>query len=414
MNKVFQFLSAVIVLTACQYEGEVMETENELAEHQHTVWRGVINLNDSIDLPFNFNWEMDGEQPKMTIRNGEENVVSTEILTKDDSTKVYFPAFANYFVFKKHESRMFGFYINPDAKNYKLPFTALSGDSTRFKSNEKNCCDINKKWAVKFSPNTEDEYPAIGYFKQKGKDVTGTFVTETGDYRYLEGVLSGNRLQLSTFDGAHAFVFTAKLKEGDRMEGKFYSGPRWQEPWLAYRDDSFELSDPDSLTFLKEGFDKLSFRFPDKDGNQISLEDDRFKDKPVIVQIMGSWCPRYLKQVYQKYNAQGLEIISLAFERSKNTEVAFKRVAKLKKDLELPYPILLAGSSNKIEAAKSLPMLNHILSFPTAIYLNRAHEIEKIHTGFYGPGTPLYDSYVSENKLLLDRLVGEEKQEENL
>ncbi len=114
---------------------------------------------------------------------------------------------------------------------------------------------------------------------------------------------------------------------------------------------------------------------------------------------------RYLKSIYDKYQSEGLEIISLAFERMEDEKTAFKRIEKLKNDLELPYQILLAGKSNKKEAAKALPMLNHILSFPTAIYLNKKHEIVKIHTGFAGPGTPVYDDYVKKNKLFLEQLL---------
>lgn len=420
MNKYFAILLPLVILTSsCKQVTEevAQETSSTGTEEASTRWRGAITLNDSVDLPFNFEW--DGKD-QFTIFNGEEKIVSTSVTEVNDSLRFEFPVFANYFLLKESEGKLNGNYINPDSKNYKLPLTAQQGDSARFKNEEKNCCDINKKWAVKFSPNTEDEYPAIGFFKQEGSYVSGTFVTETGDYRFLEGSISGNKLSLSTFDGAHAFVFTADINNGETMNGRFYSGPRWSEPWMAYRDDSFELRNADNLTYLKESYTELDFSFPDAEGNLISLKDDRFKDKAVIVQIMGTWCPncmdesRYMKQVYNKYNSEGLEIISLAFERMMDKEKAFKRIAKLKADLDLPYPILLAGVSNKIEAAKSLPMLNHIMSFPTAIYLNRNHEIEKIHTGFSGPGTPLYDKYVAENKLLLDKMIAEGNTNENL
>ena len=375
------------------------------------VWHGEIMLNDSIALPFNFNWQKSDGQYSMTIRNGEERIYSTIVKPENDSLIIEFPVFANYLKVNLLGGKMKGVYINPDAKDYILPFSATFGDSSRFSSDEEVCCDINEKWAVRFSPDTEGEYPAIAYFKQTGKHLTGTFTTETGDYRYLEGNVSGDRMHLSTYDGAHLFYFEAVIEDGQLLNGKFYSGRSWYEPWIAYRDDDFELSNADSLTYLKEGYDGLDFSFPDKDGHNISLNDAQYKGKPVIIQLMGSWCPncmdesKYLKSVYDQYHDRGLEIISLAFERSTDPEKAFKRINKLKNDLQLPYAILLAGSSNKKEAAKALPMLNHIMSFPTAIYLNKDHKIEKIHTGFSGPGTPVYAEYVTENKLLLDKLV---------
>ncbi|MDZ7849132.1 MAG: hypothetical protein U5L96_21760 [Owenweeksia sp.] len=48
-------------------------------------------------------------------------------------------------------------------------------------------------------------------------------------------------------------------------------------------------------------------------------------------------------------------------------------------------------------------MLNHVMSFPTTIYLNQQHEVVKIHTGFNGPGTPLYDDFVSRNTSFIEK-----------
>jgi len=45
-------------------------------------------------------------------------------------------------------------------------------------------------------------------FQQKGDQVSGSFATETGDYRYLKDKLLENHLPF-TFDGAHAFLFVA-------------------------------------------------------------------------------------------------------------------------------------------------------------------------------------------------------------
>ena len=382
------------------------------------VWRGTIALNDSTNLPFNFEWKGKDSLYSMTIWNGEEEIQTERIETDGDSLIIRLPVFANYFKIKKGEERMDGYYINPDADNYRLPFNAMAGDSSRFKAGEMNCCDINKKWAVKFSPGTEEEYPAIGYFQQQGTSVTGTFLTEPGDYRYLEGVLTGDQLHLSAFDGAHLFYFKARIESGQKMNGRFFSGRSWTEPWMAYRDDDFQLRNADSLTFLKEGYESVRFQFFDTEGKQHSLEDEQYKDKAVIVQVMGSWCPncmdesRHLIEVYTQYHPQGLEIVALTFERARDKETAVQRAVKMKEDLELPYPVLMAGYTREAKAAEALPMLNHVMSYPTAIYLDRDHKVVSIHTGYSGPGTPVYDKYVADNKLLVERIVSEEQEAE--
>ena len=115
-------------------------------------------------------------------------------------------------------------------------------------------------------------------------------MTETGDYRYLEGNMYNNTLYLSSFDGTHLFLFKATLID-DRLTGVFYSGSHWEEPWVAVKNQDMELTNPDSLTYLKEGYNKLAFTFPNTNGDSISLTDDKYIGKVVIVNIMGPWCP---------------------------------------------------------------------------------------------------------------------------
>lgn len=127
----------------------------------------------------------------------------------------------------------------------------------------------------------------------------------------------------------------------------------------------------------------------------IDLEDPMFKDKAVLVQIMGTWCTNCLDETrfyvdFIKNNPDlDLEFVGLAFEYAKTEEKAFEGINRLKEREEVPYPILLAqyGTSNKQKANEKLPMLNHILSYPTTIYIDKTGEVRKIHTGFNGPAT---------------------------
>lgn len=401
---------SAIGFTACNNSNENVHVSDK-SEPESGTWRGSISLNDSIDLPFIFEWKTKDSLYSMSIRNGEERIEVKDITKIGDSLKIQMPVFANYIIAAKGNNKMEGYFVKPDAKNYRLPFSASFGDSARFESVTENCCDINNKWRVEFSPGTEEQDDAIAYFEQEGSRVEGTVMTPTGDYRYLDGVLSGNKMKLSTFDGAFLYYFESKVEGGQEMEGRFYSGRSHMEPWRAYRDEDFELPDADTLTWLREGYDSLSFSFPDLSGDSLSLSDQRFEDKPVIVQIMGSWCPncmdetRYLKQVYDRYHNEGLEIVGLTFERARDRKTALLRAQKMKDDLQIPYPVLLAGATRDDNAAEALPMLNHIMSYPTTIYLNRDHEVVKIHTGFNGPGTPVYEKFVAENKSTIERLV---------
>ena len=275
-----------------------------------------------------------------------------------------------------------------------VPFKAIYGIEERFRKSRPSTLEVSGIWETEFSPGTEDSYMAKGIFKQSGDKVKGTFRTTTGDYRYLDGVVSGDSLKVSAFDGAHAFLFTAKVTDST-LNGTFYSGNHFKEPFSAHRNGDFELPDADSLTFLKTGYEKLTFSFPDIEGNMISLEDERFRNKVVLVQIMGTWCPNCLDETkfyvdFLKNNPdKDLEIVALSFEYAKTEVGALRAITRLKERIGLEYPILLAqfGTSDKKQAQEKLPMLNHILSYPTTIYIDKKGAVRKIHTGFNGPAT---------------------------
>ena len=245
-----------------------------------------------------------------------------------------------------------------------------------------------------------NEIPALGVFEQKGNRVTGTIRTTTGDYRFLDGVLNGNLLKLSTFDGSHVYLFKATVTDST-MNGTYYSGNHFSQPFSAKRNETYELPDPESLTAFNEGYDTLEFSFPDTSGNMVSLSDDRFKNKVVIVQLMGSWCPncldetKYYSEYYKTHQEQGIEFVALAFEYAKTKEKAFKSIERLKNSLGIEYPVLLAqfGTVNKEEAQKKLPMLNRVVSYPTTIFIDKKGKVRKIHTGFNGPATG--DKYIT-------------------
>ena len=249
------------------------------------------------------------------------------------------------------------------------------------------------------------------------KGIVGTIRTTTGDYRYLEGKVDNDTLRLSTFDGAHAFLFEAKFRGTDSLSnGTFYSGNHYTASFWAKRNSNYELPDPDSLTFLKPGFDRFNFDFPDAEGKSWSLDDPQFKDKVVVVQIMGTWCPNCLDEskYFAKYLSENpnsdVEFIALAFEYAKTEESAFAGVSRLKNRLKLPYPIALAqfGSSDKKLANEKLPMLNHVLSYPTTIILDKSGEVRKIHTGFNGPATgEKYTEFTQEFEAFLAELSAE-------
>ncbi len=357
-------------------------------------WLARIEVSESQKLPFNFTLTKGANDGYiMKIHNAEEEIVVDEIELHGDSIHIQMPIFEGYFTGTFSENEMEGKFIE-ESKEREVFFTAVYGQSERFEVKENAKVNISGIWETYFDVNTPNEYPAKGIFMQNGNKVKGTFRTKTGDYRYLDGVVTGDSLKLSAFDGSHVYLFRAQVSDST-LDGKFYSGNHAVQEFMAARNEAFELPEADSLTFLREGYDKFDFSFPNSEGKMVSLKDPRFKDKVVLVQIMGSWCPNCLDETrfyveFLKNNPDlNIELVALAFEYAKTEEKAFEAIGRLQERAEVPYPILLAqyGTSNKQKANEKLPMLNHILSYPTTIYIDKKGEVRKIHTGFNGPAT---------------------------
>jgi len=344
----------------------------------------------------------------LEIINGEERIkipqehiqFGKDRRTGYDTIRIEIPHYDAYIRARYEANVMEGDYVLTNKPNYEIPFIARYGQDYRFSQlRKKPVMDISGTWETKFEIERDEPFAAIGEFKQDGNHLTGTFRTETGDYRYLEGTIQDNKIYLSTFDGTHAFLFEGKIMPDSTLIGSFRSGNHYRCLWEAKRNPNATLKSEYDLTYLKPGFDKIAFEFPNTKGEKISLNDAQFKGKGKIIQILGTWCPncadetKFLSDYFNKNPNENIEVIGLAYERQKEFTLAAKAVEKLKKRFDVPYDILVAGSSDKDEAAKTLPMLNAIISFPTMIFIDKNDKVVKIHTGFAGPATSQYEDF---------------------
>ncbi len=378
-------------------------------------WRVALQAQGQ-EIPFIMEAEAKGDSTVLYLVNGEERILVDDIKTEGDSVKIRLHIFDADLIAKVDGDKMAGRFTRNDlAKRYSIPFTAEHGKSNRFKENPTPATyDFNGKWEVTFTKKDGKTYPAIGVFEQKDNYVTGTFMTETGDYRYLEGQVEGNQLKLSTFDGNHDYLFTATPSEENTLKGEYFAGLYDYETWTAKRNPDAKLASAEELTYLNPGFETLSFTLPDLEGKQVSLSDPKYKGKVVLVQLLGSWCPncmdetKFLAPYYAKNKDRGLEIIGLGFERTPGYEQAVPRLKRMQERFDIEYDLLYGGVADKEVAAKVLPALNHVLSFPTTIFIGRDGKVRKIHTGFSGPGTgKYYEEWVADFNKTMDQLLAE-------
>ncbi|RFZ82785.1 TlpA family protein disulfide reductase [Mucilaginibacter terrenus] len=380
------------------------------------LWRGALKTTSGNEIPFNFEVSGTGKQ-QVAIINSTEHFKVPEVTGKGDSVFIKMPLFDSEFRLKQDAAGLKGQYIRHlGEKDVAMEFAATPNTPYRFfKDTEKPKYNVSGRWSAIFGEGDSRD-TTVGEFKQTGAKVTGTFLTTTGDYRYLEGVVNGNKLYLSCFDGGHAFLFTANITDDNTLaDGKFYAGISGKETWTAVRNENAKLPDAYSLAALKPGYKKLAFNFKDIEGKPVSLDDQRFKNKVVIVQILGSWCPNcmdetaYMVNYYKKYHSRGVEVVGLAYERTTDFAKSQRTLAQLKTRFDIKYPLLITGyTNNKVETAKSLPMLTKVVGFPTTIIIDKSGDVRKIHTGFSGPGTgEHYTEFISEFEKLTDDLLAE-------
>ena len=385
---------------------------------QTTQYRATIKIEEGI-LPFGLELQKKSDNTYQAyILNASERFQTDDASISNDSLRIPISLFDAEIVAKMTDKNLMGvFRKNKGRKSFvQIPFVATLGYNYRFVPTQKNAntANLQGKWAVNFiNTTTQKKSFAVGIFEQKGNIVTGTFLTTTGDYRYMDGNRVGDSLFLSTFDGSHTFLLKAKIK-GSKMIGKFSDSVLGFKNIEATKDDKAELPDVKKITYLKEGYDKLNFTFPNEKGEKISLSDDVFKGKVTIVQILGSWCPNcmdesnYLAPFYKKNKDKGLEIIGLAYEKNADSTFFKTKMALIRKRFGIEYPLLKAGLNNAESATESLPMLNKVIGFPTTLIIDKKGKIRETHTGFSGPGTgKYYTEWVADFERLIDKLLKE-------
>jgi len=408
------FLNLALWSCESKTEGSTDNAEIKAATLLAGNWRATI-AGGGGEVPFNMELRTDGEKWRIDLVNGVEHIPIDSMHIVGDSIYIPMHIFDAQIVARISETEMKGYYQKLDTdKNYQLPFYAQHNINYRFAFPEGFSQHTNKqrlapKWEVTFIDKNQQKTPAVGVFEQINGKVLGTFLTQTGDYRFLEGIMIEDSLFLSTFDGSHIYLFKAKVSN-DSISGAFWAGKSGYSTWTGSPNPKASLANPNSLSNLKKGEKSIMFTFPDVMGKKISPTDEKYQDKVLILQIFGTWCPncmdetQFLADWYAKNKERGVEIIGLSFEYKNDYEYAKKRIKKVIDRFQVGYDFVFAGSNSPEDRAKALPMIEKISAFPTTIFIDKQGIVRKIHTGFSGPGT---GEYYEEFKREFDKTVDE-------
>lgn len=374
------------------------------------IWHAELSLNDTTELPFLIESGTGG----LVIRNGAERIGLNEITQKDDSLFIRFPVFDSEIRATVMGPVMMGVFINhARSSQNELPFRAVEGMNFRFNQQpEAPYGSVDGRWDITYEGTTGIDHHGVLLLKQVNNTISGTVLLASGDHRYLDGELSGDHLQLSSFNGFHAFLYEGRLQKDGTLRGHFFSGSLFHDTWTAKRNPGASLIATDSLTRLKPGAGPFNFSFPDSAGKIWTMNDPSLKGKIVIVQVMGTWCPNcideaeYLNDLYARRKKDGIEVIALDYERTTEMARGWNNIRRFIENKKITYPVVYGGSSNRDSSSATLPAIERIHAYPTTLVIDRKGNVKKIFTGFSGPATgEEFVRYKETFETLLDELA---------
>jgi peroxiredoxin len=400
------------------------------------IWRGEFTV-DGDPIPFNFELQgKDAGHARLTLLNGGRRDEFAVQKVSEDTFSVpmntYDAALLLHVVDGKHVTGEYQDLVPNRHGARNIPFTAEQGKSWRFVAPGKDVApvaDLSGKWAIQQADRSAIEVGGrkelnateianrrgqVALLHQKGNRITGVFMTSVGDSRELEGTIQGNRFYLSHFSGPSPRLIKGTIDEDGNIEGAFGSGIYNVTKFEGHKDPQAELPDPYKLTFLKDGQRSIDFNFPGLDGKPVSLSDEKYKGKVVIVEVIGTWCPnctdqtRFLAPWFRENQKRGVEAIAVAFEQEDDFSYFQKTLGKFKSFFDIRYDIAFGGIADKKVATEKLKGLNYMAAFPTTFIIDRKGDVREIYTGYTGEITgDYYQAYVKKFNALLDQLIAE-------
>ncbi|WP_316799840.1 TlpA disulfide reductase family protein [Pedobacter frigidisoli] len=416
--KTVVFLSLSLLLSASLIKAQTNVEKDATSVKTNTFslsgkWRGVFKIKPDVEIPFNFEISSkNGGPAHLVFLNADEHFEGGVVTQTGDSVLVKLNQFDNEFAFKLKGDSLSGVLRKQDRTGKPMVLVARKGENYRFKTDGKPASgDFSGTYDVTFKSPNGDLEKVVGLFKQQGNKITGTFLRITGDSRYLEGVVDGDQFYLSSFIGSSPSFYKGTFTKEGSINGEIVTA-RGNVAFNGIKNENAALPDATKLTFLKDGYKTLNFSLPDVNGKKISLTDEKFKNKVVILTITGTWCPNcvdeatFLAPWYKANRKRGVEIVGIHYERQLDSAYVRTALSRFREKFGIEYDQVVGGKPDKQLVAESLPALKNFLSFPTTIIINKKGEVAQIHTGYSGPATgKYYTEFITEFNNEIDGLL---------
>ncbi len=375
-------------------------------------WRGSFPLQNGNEIPFNFEIVVTGKnETTLFFINATEKYKGGKVYSKKDSIYIALDQFDKEMALSINKDQtLSGYWRKQNGAEAPFPINAQK-NKPRFSSlNILPNNTIGASYSVEFTNDAGKKIPSVGLFKQDGNRLIATFLRISGDSRYTEGIIEGNEFKLSMFIGGGPLLFVGKINSDGTMSGQ-QIGLKSVQPFTAIKNDAAQLPATNTLTIVKND-QPFNFSLQNASGKKISLDDDRYKNKPVIVTIGGTWClncadeAMFLAPWYKKNQPRGIEIITVQFEVADDFVYAQKTMNRFKQKFNIPYEMVFGGISDNAKVLTTLPALEKFYSFPTTLFIDKNRKVFKIHTGFSGPATgKFYAEFIKEFNQTVDELL---------
>ncbi len=352
-------------------------------------WQGQMMYKQS-NVPFTFSWQQQSDSTaSVTFKNGQEELTTIAAMA-GDSVRIPLFVFDAELVAHIAGSTMSGQWIKHYKPGNSVPFKAYYA-KPRFAETTGKPASINGIWNMPFTQPSGTTSKAMGIFNQQGVHVTGTIATPVGDYRFFEGVVRGDSLLISSFDGVHAFLVKGRYSNG-RWTGKMYFDVNYAETWQATQAKENVLTNPFEVITVPPATYTPYYDILTAGGTYNAIDTDALQGKVVVIQLMGTWCPnsydqtQFLTNWYLQQDTTLLKLMAVAYEPGDKAYAA-NRIKKYKASMHIPYTMYLGGRMSKGQAALAFPNMGKINAFPTLIIIDKGGFIRYIHNYFTGPAT---------------------------
>jgi thiol-disulfide isomerase/thioredoxin len=374
------------------------------------LWDGTLDLNGTA-IPFKVGFSGTGSNVKGWFFNGDDKEVSNSGSFENGSLVLNFDSYASVLKLTLKDGVLDGEYVQ---RGKGLPIHAVPAVDR--KPSGVKPPDISGLWVLEDVKSSKGEKAWNLIVQQKGAEVSGAILRVDGDTGTLTGHYHDGKFVLSHFSGARPSLLVITPESDGRLSlelnGQHHDGAITAvRPEEVRAKNLAEPTDPNQHTSVKDPAQPFPFSFPDLNGKLVSNTDARFKNKVVLINITGSWCPNchdeapFLAELYNKYRGQGLEIVALSFEEAEQLQNP-TRLRAFIKEYGIKYTVLLGGETSS--AKEKLTQAVNWDAWPTTFFVGRDGLVKSVHAGFPGPGSgELYRRDKEEFVATVERLLAE-------